>query len=81
MRGGKDNKEILTEYTGTVPSEAVDPLIPTAEGDFDFTYTITDDDELRRRCSPGAFYGADEGDVTYTFGLDDYGTEKEITAP
>jgi lipoprotein LprG len=29
----------------------------------------------------GAFYGEDEGDVTYTLTLDDYGTQKEITAP
>ena len=29
----------------------------------------------------GAFYGEDEGEVTYTLNLDDYGTEKEITAP
>ena len=54
VRGGEDNKEIFTEYTGTISSDAVEALIPTAEGDFDFTYTLT---------------------------LDDYGTEKEITAP
>ena len=29
----------------------------------------------------GVFYGEDEGEVTYTLNLDDYGTEKEITAP
>ena len=81
VRGGEDNKEILTEYTGTISSDAVEALIPTAEGDFSFTYTISDDDELREAVLKGAFYGADEGDVTYTLTLDDYGTEKEITAP
>ena len=81
VRGGADNKEILTEYTGTISSDAVSALIPTAEGDFAFTYTISDDDELRTAVLKGAFYGASEGDVTYTIGLDDYGTEKEITAP
>jgi lipoprotein LprG len=81
VRGGEDNKEILTEYTGTISSDAVKALIPAAEGDFSFTYTISDDDELREAVLKGAFYGADEGDVTYTLMLDDYGTEKDITAP
>ena len=81
VRGGKDNKEILTEYTGTISSDAVSALIPAAEGDFSFTYTISDDDELREAVLKGAFYGKDEGDVTYTLNLDDYGTEKDITAP
>lgn len=81
VRGGSDNKEILTEYTGTVPSDAVAALIPDAAGDFDFTYTISDDDELRQAVLTGAFYGEKAGDVTYTLTLDDYGTEKQITAP
>jgi lipoprotein LprG len=81
VRGGKDNKEVLTEYTGTISSDAVAALIPAAEGDFSFTYTISDDDQLREAVIKGAFYGKDEGDVTYTLTLDDYGTEKEITAP
>jgi lipoprotein LprG len=81
VRGGEDNKEIFTEYTGTISSDAVEALIPDAEGDFSFTYTISDDDELREAVIKGAFYGEDEGDVTYTLKLDDYGTEKEITAP
>ncbi len=81
VRGGENNKEILTEYTGTISSDAVEALIPTAEGDFSFTYTISDDDELREAVIKGAFYGEDEGDVTYTLTLDDYGTEKDITAP
>ena len=81
VRGGEDNKEILTQYTGTISSDAVEALIPTAEGDFSFTYTISDDNELREAVLKGAFYGTDEGDVTYTLTLDDYGTEKDITAP
>ena len=81
VRGGDNNKEIFTEYTGTISSDAVEALIPAAEGDFSFTYTISDDDELREAVLKGAFYGADEGDVTYTLMLDDYGTEKDITAP
>ena len=81
VRGGKDNKEILTEYTGTISSDAVKALIPAAEGDFTFTYQISDDDELRQAVLKGAFYGKDHGDMTYTLNLDDYGTQKEITAP
>jgi lipoprotein LprG len=81
VRGGEDNKEILTEYTGTISSDAVAALIPDAAGDFTFSYTISDDDELREAVLKGAFYGEDNGDVTYTLTLDDYGTEKDITAP
>jgi lipoprotein LprG len=81
VRGGENNKEVLTEYTGTISSDAVEALIPAAEGDFSFSYTISDDDELREAVLKGAFYGKDEGDVTYTLTLDDYGTEKDITAP
>lgn len=81
VRGGEDNKEILTEYTGTIPATTAQALIPAAEGDFSFTYTISDDDQLREAVLEGAFYGKDNGEVTYTLTLDDYGTEKDITAP
>jgi lipoprotein LprG len=81
VRGGKDNKEVLTEYTGTISSDAVSALIPSAEGDFTFTYTISDNDELRQAVLKGAFYGKDHGDMTYTLTLDDYGTQKDIQAP
>jgi lipoprotein LprG len=81
VRGGEDNKEILTEYSGSVPGDAVEALIPTAEGDFEVTYTISEDGEAREAVIGGAFYGEDEDNVTYTLTLDDYGTEKEITAP
>jgi lipoprotein LprG len=81
VRGGESNKEILTEYTGTISSDAVAALIPAAEGDFSFTYTISDDDQLREAVLKGAFYGEDNGEVTYTLTLDAYGTQKDITAP
>lgn len=80
VRGGADNKEIFTEYTGTLPASAVEALIPTATGDFDAVLTISDAGELRRAEITGVFYeGADA--LTYTLTLDDYGTTKEITAP
>jgi lipoprotein LprG len=80
VRGGEDNREILTEYTGTIPSTAVESLIPTAAGDFDAVLTISEDGELRRAELTGVFY-EDADELTYTLKLDDYGTEAEITAP
>lgn len=80
VRGGDDNAEVLTEYTATVPGEAVGNVIPSAEGDFDATFTVTDDDELREAVLTGVFYPGSES-MTYTIGLSDYGSEPSITAP
>ena len=80
VRGGADNKEVLTEYTGTVDGDAMQNVIPTAAGDFDATYTITDDGELRSASFTGVFY-PDSDPMTYTVTFEDYGTEKDITAP
>ncbi|HET8960823.1 LppX_LprAFG lipoprotein [Nocardioides sp.] len=80
VRGGEDNKEVLTEFTGTVPDDAVRNILPGAEGDFDATYTITADGELREAVLRGVFY-PDTESMTYTIGFEDYGTEKKITAP
>lgn len=84
VRGGANNDEILTEYTGTVPGDAVQAIIPTATGDFDVTYTIADADggaELRAADLTGAFYGDASGELTYRVSLDEYDVEQEITAP
>jgi lipoprotein LprG len=80
VRGGEDNKEVLTEYTGTVPGTAVANVIPSADGDFDVTYSITSEGELREAVITGVFY-PDSDEMTYTLGFDDYGTEQDITAP
>lgn len=80
VRGGADNTEILTEFTGTVPGSSVETVIPSASGDFDVTYTITADGELREAVITGTFYPESE-EMTYTVGFDDYGTEQDITAP
>ncbi len=80
VRGGKDNREVLTEFTGTVPGDAVSNILPGAEGDFDATYTITADGELREAVLTGVFYPNSES-MTYTIGFEDYGTEKKIAAP
>ncbi|WP_341924959.1 LppX_LprAFG lipoprotein [Nocardioides psychrotolerans] len=80
VRGGANNDEILTSYTGTVAGSVVENIIPGASGDFDATYTITEDGELREAVLTGQFY-AGEDSMTYTVGFDDYGTQKDITAP
>lgn len=80
VRGGDDNSEVLTEYTATVPGEAVGNVIPSAEGDFDATFTVTADDELREAVLTGVFYPGSEP-MTYTIGFSDYGSEPTITAP
>lgn len=80
VRGGEGNREVLTEYAGTVPGEAVAGLIPSAEGTFEATYTISDEGELRSATLTGAFY-PDADPLTYTVDLTDYGSDPEITAP
>jgi len=80
VRGGIDNKEVLSSYTGSVPASAVSHLIPGASGDFSATYGISDDGELRQASLTGVFY-AGKPALTYTLLLTDYGTSKDITAP
>ncbi|WP_299055611.1 LppX_LprAFG lipoprotein [uncultured Nocardioides sp.] len=80
VRGGEDNSEVLTEYTGTVPGEAVQFLIPGAQGDFDAVYTIDDETLLRRTVLTGEFY-PDTEPIPYVITFDDYGLDVEITAP
>lgn len=80
VRGGESNDEILTEYTGTVPGQALTGFLPTSTGDFDATYTVTDDHELREAVLTGEFYGGSEP-VTYTITFSEYGLEQDVTAP
>lgn len=80
IRGGTDNKEVLSTYTGTVPDSAVAAIIPGASGDFDATYGLTSDGELRQLALTGEFYSG-EPENTYRLVLTDYGTGKDITAP
>jgi len=81
VRGGDNNEELFTEYTGTVPADLVENVIPSATGnDFDVAYLISSDGELREARITGEFY-PDSDEMTYTIELDNYGTEKDITAP
>jgi lipoprotein LprG len=80
VRGGENNEEVLTEYTGTVPGEVVGNVIPSASGEFDATYTITDGGELRTVVLTGVFYPG-TSPMTYTIAISDYGSEPSISAP
>jgi len=81
VRGGVDNNEILTEYTGTVPGDAMTSIIPSASGaSFDAAYLVTDDGELRQATLTGVFY-PDSPEMTYTVDFEAYGTTREIKAP
>lgn len=81
VRGGADNSEVLTTYSGTVPGEAMDAVIPSSSGkSFDVEWQITDDGELRTATMTGVFYPHTDP-MTYTVEFADYGIDKDITAP
>lgn len=81
VRGGADNSEILTTYSGTVPGDAMDAIIPSSAGDsFDVEWQVSDEGELREARLTGVFYPHTDA-MTYTVDFADYGTEKDITAP
>ena len=81
VRGGADNTEILTTYSGTVPGDAMDAIIPSSSGDsFDVEWQVTDEGELRKATLTGIFYPRTD-EMTYTVDFAEYGTEKAITAP
>ena len=81
VRGGSDNSEILTTYSGTLPGDAMDAIIPSSSGDsFDVEWQINDDGELTKAAMTGVFYPQTEP-MTYTVEFTDYGTTKDITAP
>ncbi len=80
VRGGENNAEVLTEYTGTVPGDVVGNVIPSASGDFDATHTVTAEGQLRSTVLTGVFYPGTEP-MTYTIDLTEYGSTPEITAP
>ena len=81
VRGGADNDEIVTTYTGTVTGADMKQVIPSSAGDtFDVEWQVTEDGELRRADLTGVFY-PDSAEMTYTVTFAEYGTEKDITAP
>jgi lipoprotein LprG len=81
VRGGEDNKEVFTQYSGTLSAEQVQLLVPSAsEGDFSALYEISSDGHLHSAELTGAFYPG-ERDVTYTIDFEKYDVEKKISAP
>ncbi|MCW2832876.1 MAG: hypothetical protein JWN68_829 [Nocardioides sp.] len=81
VRGGADNDEVLTTFTGTVPGAAMKKVIPSSAGKtFDAEYLVSDDGELRQAVLTGVFYPKSEA-MTYTVDFADYGTSKDIVAP
>lgn len=81
VRGGSDNTEVLTTFTGTVPGTAMKKVIPSSSGDsFDAEYLVSDDGELRQAVLTGVFY-KNSDEMTYTVDFADYGTSKDIVAP
>ena len=80
VRGGQDNKDILTTYTGSVPGDAVAHIIPGASGDFGASYELDSGGQLVQAALTGVFYSGSPS-MTYTLTLSDYGTTQDITAP
>lgn len=80
VRGGEDNDEVLTEYSGTVAGDVMTNVIPSASGSFDVTYTVSAGDELRTMTMTGVFY-PDSSPMTYLVAFNDYGTQRDIVAP
>ena len=78
----REGDSVFTAYDGTLDGAAVDASIPSADesADFPVSFRIDDEGRLRSVQISGPFYGKD-GDVDYTLGIDDYGTESTIEAP
>ncbi|MGL5824001.1 MAG: LppX_LprAFG lipoprotein [Nocardioides sp.] len=80
VRGGEDNSEVLTTYTGTVDGTQLSGIIPSATGSFEVAYTVTADSQLREMTMTGTFY-PDSASMTYAIELTDYGIDKVVVAP
>ena len=78
----RDGEAVLTEFTATLPGEAVASVIPSAQSDADFdaAFTLDDANQLSEVTMTGPFY-PEAGDVTYTVAFSEYGIKKDITAP
>ncbi|TCJ30881.1 LppX_LprAFG lipoprotein [Nocardioides jejuensis] len=80
VRGGTDNKDVLTEYTGVLTGTQIHHVLGMGAGDFKVRYEVDSDGYLRTVDLTGAFY-AGEPDATYTVSLTKYDVTKQITAP
>ena len=80
VRGGADNKEVLTEYTGVLTSAQIHDVLGMGSGDFKVRYEVDSEGLLRTVEVTGDFY-AGEAPTTNTVRLVEYDVTKEITAP
>lgn len=81
VRGGKDNAQVLTPYSGTIAGDVMKRVIPTSAGDeFDVVYRITSDGTLAEAEMTGVFY-PDTAEMTYTLVVSEVGLERTIEAP
>jgi lipoprotein LprG len=81
-RGGPDNSEVLTVFTGTVPNAAIKNVLPCAPGKtFEAKFTINEDGLLREAEVTGQFFKGDTQEITYTIDVEEYDVEKDISAP
>ncbi len=83
VRGGADNDERLTTYTGDVAGDLVKRIIPSAADtdDFDIEYQVDSEGQLRVLELTGVFY-ADSPEMTYTVDFTAYDDAvKEISKP
>jgi lipoprotein LprG len=77
----RDGSEVLTTIDGTIPGADVQAIFPSAgTDDFDVSYTLTDDNDIKAISVTGPFYG-DAGDVTYDLDFDLDADAVEIEAP
>jgi lipoprotein LprG len=80
-RGGADNTEVLTPYTGTVPGDSIRNILPCAEGDeFDAAYRVDSDGYVRDVEITGEFFAGTDA-ITYTIELLEYDVDRDISAP
>jgi lipoprotein LprG len=80
-RGGDDNELVLTPYSGTVPGNVIQNILPCAEGEeFQATYRIDSDGRMADAEITGEFF-PDMDEITYTITVQEYGVEKDISAP
>lgn len=77
----RDGEDVFTTIDGTIPGDAVKALFPSAgTDDFDVTYTVTSDDDIKSIEVTGPFYDGYD-DVTYSLSFDLDADEVDIEAP
>lgn len=77
----RDAEAVLTNVEGTIPGAAVSHVFPSSgAGDFDVTYTLTDENVIDSVEITGPFYHGSE-DVTYSIDLNLDGDAVDIEAP